>query len=197
MRIKLVTALCLLSCLVLAVPTGATSHAKGDTNGSGKETFSALADILPSGATRNVTIYIDSYSSQQEEQQLQETLNSGGPDALLKALEKMKPIGRIERDGTVGFYDFKLIISRPTQTGRQIIAITDRPMGFREEARDTRSTQYPFGILQLDLKDDKKGKEDGEGTLIYAAQLKDLNLAKLNIENYSVDPIRLLGVHEL
>jgi hypothetical protein len=197
MRIKLVTALCLLSCLVLSVPAGATSQATGDTNGSGKETFSALADFLPSGGTRNVTIYIDGYSSQQEAQQLQETLDSGGPEALLKSLEKLKPIGRIEREGTVSFYDFKLIISRPTETGRQIIAITDRPMGFREEARDTRSTQYPFGILQLDLKDDKKGKENGEGTLIYAAQIKDLNLEKLNIENYSVDPIRLLGVREL
>jgi hypothetical protein len=197
MRIKLVAVFCLLSCLVLNVPAGATSKAKGHTNGSGRETFSALADILPSGATRNVTIYIDSYSSPQEEQQLQATLNNGGPDALLKALHELKPIGRIEREGTVGFYDFKLIISRPTSNGRQILAITDRPMGFREEARDTISTEYPFGILQLDLKDDKKGKEDGEGTLIYAAQIKDLNLAKLNIENYPVDPIKLLGVHEL
>jgi hypothetical protein len=182
---------------VLAVPAGATSQATGDQSGSGKETFSALADFLPSGGTRNVTIYIDGYSSQQEVQQLQETLDSGGPDALLTALEKLKPIGRIEREGTVSFYDFKLIISRPTPTGRQILAITDRPMGFREEARDTRSTEYPFGILQLDLKDDKKGKEEGEGTLIYAAQLKDLNLDKLNIENYSVDPIKLLGVRQL
>jgi hypothetical protein len=197
MRSKLVTALFLLSCLVLAVPAWAASGATGDKNGNGKETFSALADVLPSGATRNVTIYIDSYSSQQEEQQLQATLNSGGPDAFLEALKQLKPIGRIERDGTVGFYDFKLIISRPTTTGRQILAITDRPMGFREEARDSISTEYPIGILQLDLKDDKKGKEDGEGTLIYAAQIKDLNLAKLNIENYPVDPIRLLGVHEL
>jgi hypothetical protein len=182
---------------VLAVPAGAISQTNGDTNGTGKETFSALADILPSGVTRNVTIYIDAYSSAQEAQELQATLDSGGPDALLKALEKLKPIGRIEREGTVGFYDFKLIISRPTPNGRQIIAITDRPMGFREEARDARSTEYPFGILQLDLKDDKKGKEDGEGTLIYAAQIKDLNLEKLNIENYSVDPIKLLGVHEM
>jgi hypothetical protein len=197
MKIKLVGALILLSCLVLALPAGATSQTSGDTNVPGKETFSALADFLPSGGTRNVTIYIDSYSSQQEAQQLQETLDSGGPEALLKSLEKLKPIGRIEREGTVSFYDFKLIISRPTPTGRQILAITDRPMGFREEARDARSTEYPFGILQLDLKDDKKGKEEGEGTLIYAAQLKDLNLDKLNIENYSVDPIKLLGVRQL
>ncbi len=196
MRIKLVTALCLLYCLALTVPAGATS-AKGNKKGSEKETFSALADILPAGATRNVTIYIDSYSTEQEAQQLDAISRSGGQDALLKALEKMKPIGRIEREGTVSFYDFKLIISTPTPTGRRIIAVTDRPMGFREEAFDTRSTEYPFGILQLDLKDDKKGKEEGEGTLIYAAQIKDLNLDALNVENFSVDPVKLLGVRQL
>src|SRR6266404_1014471 len=196
MRIKLVTALCLLYCLALTVPVGATS-VKGDKKGSEKETFSALADILPACATRNVTIYIDSYSTEQEAQQLEEISRSGGQDALLNALEKMKSIGRIETEGTVSFYTFKLIISRPTSTGRRIIAITDRPMGFREEARDSRSTEYPFGILQLDLKDDKKGKEDGEGTLIYAAQIKDLNLDELNVENYVADPVKLLGVRQL
>ena len=196
MRIKLVTALCLLYCLAFAVPAGAIS-VKGDKKGSERETFSALADILPAGATRNVTIYIDSYSTEQEAQQLDAISRSGGQDALLKALEKMKPIGRIEREGTVSFYDFKLIISRPTSTGRRIIAITDRPMGFREEARDARSAEYPFGILQLDLKDGKKCKEEGEGTLIYAAQIKDLNVEALNVEHYSVDPIMLLGVRQL
>ena len=196
MRIKLVTAFCLLYCLALTVPAGATS-AQGDKKGSNRETFSALANILPAGATRNVTIYIDSYSTEQEAQQLDAISSSGGQDALLEALEKMKPIGRIESVGTVSFYDFKLIISKPTPTGRHIIALTDRPMGFREEARDARSTEYPFGILQLDLKDDKKGKEEGEGTLIYAAQIKDLNVEALNVEHYSVDPIMLLGVRQL
>jgi hypothetical protein len=197
MRIKLITALCLLSCLALTVLPGPTFATNRDKNDSGKETFSALEDILPSGATRNVTIYIDSYSSAQDAQQLEATLANGGPNALLDALEKMKPIGRIERVGTVGFYDFKLIISKPTPTGRQIFALTDRPIGFREEFRDSRSTEYPFGILQLDLKDDKKGKEEGEGTLIYAAQIKGMDGDRFDIENLGPEPFRLLGVRQL
>jgi len=43
----------------------------------------------------------------------------------------------------------------------------------------------------------EKGKEDGEGTLIYAAQIKDLNLDELNVENYVADPVKLLGVRQL
>lgn len=196
MRIKLIALLCLLSYLLLAVPGAAT--AKGDKKDSGKETFSALA-VLPTGARSpsDVTINIENYSSAQDAQALQAALLDGGPDTLLKALEKMKPIGRIEKVGTIGFYDFKFIRSVATPTGRRIIAVTDRPIGFLEEYFGTRSTDYKFGILQLDIKDDKKGKEKGVGSLIYAARIKVLDGDKFEIENLGIDPIRLEGVRQL
>jgi hypothetical protein len=197
MRTKLVITLCLLSCLGFIVLHGTTSAATGDQNPPGKETFSALEEILPGGGTRNVTIYIDSYSSTQEAQQLGAILAEGGPNALLDALEKMKPIGRIERVGTVGFYDFKLILSKPTETGRRIYASTDRPIGFREELRGSWSLEYPFGILQLDLKDDKKGREEGSGTLIYAAKIKGMDGEKFDFDNLGPEAFKLLGVREL
>ena len=197
MRISRVTALCLISCMALTVMASAAFATNDDKNGSGRETFSALADILPVGATRDVRIYIDSYSSDQDAQQLNAALVDGGPDAVLKTLEKMKSIGRIEREGTVSFYDFKYIRSTPTPSGRHILAVTDRPIAFREEFFGTRSTQYPIGILQLDLKDDKKGKEEGEGTLVYAAQIRVMKGEKVDIENFGIQPIRLLGVREL
>ena len=206
MRTALITTLCLLTCLALTLATGATATAKMDKkgSGSGKETFSALA-YLPSGigpamrgagATANVKINIEGYSSDQDAQQLQAAL-SEGPDTLLKALEKMKSIGRIEREGTVSFYDFKFILSTPTETGRRIIAVTDRPIGFLEAYFNGRSTDYKFGILQLDLKDDKKDKEEGVGALIYSAKIKLLNGNQIDIENFGIDPIRLEGVRQL
>ena len=171
----------------------------------GKETFSALA-YLPSGvgpamrgagATANVNIYIESYSSDEDAQELKAALFEGGSQRLLGALEKMKSIGRIEREGTVSFYDFKFIRSTPTETGRRITAVTDRPIGFLENYFATRSADYQFGILQLDLKDDKKGKEDGVGALIYSAKIKILNGNQIEIENFGIDPIRLEGVRQL
>lgn len=205
MRIKLITALCLLSCLALAVPAGTTAASKASKKGSGRESFSALA-YLPAGAgvrmrgagaTANVTISIESYSSAEDAQRLQAALVEGGPDSLLKALEKMKPIGRIERAGTVGFYDLKFIRSVPTPTGRRITAVTDRPIGFLEAYFAGRSTNYKFGILQIDLKDDKKGREEGAGALIYAAQIKVLDGDRVEIENLGIDPVRLEGVRRL
>jgi hypothetical protein len=190
MRIKVTTLLLMLFCGLLAMPASATKNGR-------EESFSALAQLPVAGTTMNVRIYIKSYSTTQEAQQLHGVLTDGGPSALLKALSKMKPIGRIEQEGTVGFYDFKLILSKSTAEGRHIYAVTDRPIGFLEAYVGSRSVDYPFGILELDLKTDKKGKEKGEGSLIYAAQIKVVDGDKVDIENLTFAPIRLLGVQQL
>ncbi|HZS48234.1 MAG TPA: hypothetical protein VFC63_24405 [Blastocatellia bacterium] len=200
MRVKSIIILCLLSTFVLCVGTQASSS---DTNKSlnssdgAKETFSALADLPVSEQTRNVTIIINDYSTDQDLQRLQNILTDSGPDALLKTLGKMKSLGRIERVGTVSFYDFRIIISKPTAEGRQIYAVADRPMKFWEEYYDTQSTEYPFGVMELNLKKGKDGKEEGTGSLVYAAKIKGLTGDKFKLENYTFAPIQLLGVRQL
>jgi len=46
-----------------------------------------------------------------------------GPDDLLKMLEKTKSIGKVTMTGHVGFFDLKLIRSRPTETGRRVVGV--------------------------------------------------------------------------
>jgi hypothetical protein len=173
-------------------------------NEPGKQTFSALA-VLPSGAgprlgragsTVNVTIYIEGYSSEDDVRQAAAALVEGGQDALVKVLEKMKPKGKISVVGTVGFYDLKLIRSIPSGEGRQVIATCDRPISFLEAYNMTRSADYKVGVLQLALKKNSKGKEEGEGTLIYAAKVK-IDGENVIIENYGISPTQLRGVREL
>ncbi|HSE37971.1 MAG TPA: hypothetical protein VLG74_11770 [Blastocatellia bacterium] len=192
MRIKAAITCFLLVSVTLIVPASATSGAKGRT-----EAFSALAQLPTGGTTTNVKIYIDGYSTPEDAQRLNTTLVSGGPNALLKALRKMKARGRIERDGSVGFYDFKLIISKSTSTGRHIYAVADRPIGFLEAYFSTRSRDYPFGIMELDLKADGSESEKGVGTLIYAAKVRVIDGEKVEIENITFAPIKLLGVRQL
>src|SRR3954468_20106352 len=169
------------------------------------EKFSALA-YLPSGAgramigpgaTANVDLYVKSYTSNEEARRMAGLLVDGGSGALLKALEKAKSIGKITLTGRVGFYDLKLIRSHNTPEGRRIYALGDRPVGLLEAYASGRTMDYQFGILMLDLKRDKKGKEKGEGVLIYAAKVKVLDGNKLDVENYGIDPVRLMGVRKL
>ena len=191
MKNKVRIELLLLVCVALIMPMSATSGAKGRN-----EVFSALAQLPVEGRTTNVKIYINGYSTPQDAERLHAALVDGGSKALLKVLSKMKSMGRIEREGTVGNYDFKLILSKPTATGRHIYAVADRPIGFLEEYFSTRSKDFPFGILELDLKEDNE-KEKGEGTLIYAAKVRVVSGDKVEIENLSFAPIRLLGVRQL
>jgi len=192
---------CCLLCLSLA---GATGGAPAQEKKQKSEKFGALA-YLPSGAgarmvgagaTANVDLYVKSYTSNEEAKVLARVLLDGGPDALLKALEKADSIGKVTLSGRVGFYDLKLIRSHPTQTGRRIIAVGDRPMGFLEMYVSNRSRDYEFGILQLDLKRDGN-KEKGEGALIYAAKVKVIEGNKIDIETYGIEPIRLMAVRKL
>ena len=122
-------------------------------------------------------------------------LVEGGQDALVKALEKAKTIGHVSLSSRVGAFDLKLIRSRKTPTGRRIIGVSDRPIGFMEAYGGSRSTDYQVGIVVIDLKLNKKGKEVGEGMLIYASKVK-IEKGKLDIEYVGMDPIRLASVRK-
>ena len=201
MRATMLIACCvLISCAhgITAVPAQEQEKAKN-------EKFGALA-YLPSGAgpamvgagTRvNVDLYVDNYTPDDQAKSMAQLLVNAGPDALLKALEKSKTIGRVRLVGRAGFYDLKLIRSHRTPTGRRIYAVGDRPVGFLEVYSGSRSQDYPFGILQLDLKSNEKGKEEGEGALIYSARIKVLEGNSIDVESYGIQPIRLMGVRKL
>ena len=170
------------------------------------EKFSALG-FLPSGAgmrgvgagsTFNVDVYINGYTSDEEAKQLAGLLLEGGNNALHKRLEDMKSLGRITPTGRVGFYDLKLIRSHKLPDGgRRIIAVTDRPIQFLEQYVGGRSTDYNFGLLQIELKPNKKGREEGQGALIYAAKVKVIDGKSVEVENYGINPVMLRNVRKL
>src|ERR1044072_2013323 len=153
----------------------------------------------PLPRARTVTAWVDvrvsRYSSNSRTQQLANALVEGGQDELAKTLEKAKTIGHVSLSSRVGAFDLKLIRTRKTPTGRQIIGVSDRPIGFLEAYAGTRSKDYQVGIVVIDLKRNKKGKEVGEGMLIYASKVK-IEDGKLDIEYVGMEPIRLASVRK-
>jgi hypothetical protein len=179
--------------VMLCAPAGV--FAQGDAKQK-TEHFGASAYSMQRGARMvNVDIRVKAYTNNEQTQQFAAALIEGGQNALTKALEKAKDIGSIQLTGRVGFYDFKLIRSRPTHTGRRIVAVCDRPLQFGELYAGTRSTDYTIGIMILDLKKNEKGREVGSGTLYYAAKVKIKNKA-IQIEHFQIDPIRLVNVRK-
>lgn len=158
------------------------------------EHFAAVA-ALPRAATRTawVDVRVYRYSSNPTTQRMANALIEGGQDALVKELEKAKAIGHASLSGRVGGFDLKLIRSRKTPAGRQIIGVSDRPIGFLEAYAGSRSEDYKVGIIVLNLKTNKKGKEVGDGMLLYASKVK-IEKGKLEIEYVGMEPIRLTNL---
>jgi hypothetical protein len=69
--------------------------------------------------------------------------------------------------------------------------VTNRPMSFGELRNGTRSTDYQFGIVVLDV--DKNGK--GTGKLAPVCKIKFNKKNELEIENYGQKPFRLANVY--
>lgn len=207
MKARLLIGFCLLLILAFGVSLPSTAQDKDKDKKEDKpksEKFSALAymphgagpAMVGAGARVNVDIWVNSYTSDADAKTLATALLEGGSDNLLKALEKKDTIGKIRLNGRAGFYDFKLIRSHEAQGGRRIYLVGDRPVGFLEMYVGNRSQDYPFGIMQLDLKKNSKGREEGTGALLYAAKIKVLENNRIELESYGIDAIRMLGVRK-
>jgi hypothetical protein len=140
-----------------------------------------------SGSTAPVVIHIDHYSSDSEVQRLTGILSQQGPDALRDALWDQE-VGYIRVGGGLG-YPIAAARSRETPNGRVVRIMIDRPISQREVINNTRTVDYPFSYIEFTL--DRNGR--GEGQFFQAAKVSLTN-GTLNVESYSPQPLRLLGV---
>jgi hypothetical protein len=158
------------------------------------DVFSATAfqrGLGPKG-TFGMTLTIKGYSSDAQAHEFARVLRTQGADGLIELLRKGDSIGRIAADGKVGS-DVVFIRSNKTATGRQITMVTDRPLPMIERARNPRSRQYEFGIVQLQINDNGTNT----GVMYAAAKLKFDKNDQLIVEHYGVDPVELRNVRKM
>jgi len=152
------------------------------------EEFEAiLTNISNVGGTglTPVTIRINRWTPDEENERLLSTLREKGQDAFLRALLDVKPVGSIATPTSLR-YDFFYARATPGDGGRRIVLITDRPMPFAERVGGSRSRDYPFTVIELRL--DKEG--NGQGTLAQMVQLKLVG-EFLGVENLATSTMKL------
>jgi hypothetical protein len=148
---------------------------------------------VASGKSFGFDVFITRWTTDQEFQGYVATLRESGSNGLLKALEKTKDVGRLSPTGFVGA-GFRIARYRPTPGGGlHIVMVTNRPIALGELYNGTRSTNYKFGIVVLDV--DKDGK--GTGTLAPACMIKFNKNNELEIEHYGQKPLRLTNVRRV
>jgi hypothetical protein len=157
--------------LLLAGTTVFTAWALAQPQPSGPERFEGR--IMNSGTILNVgtgffRIELDEYTSEMERLEFIELLYGGGPKRLEDAFLRSRK-GRIIINNQG--YDIAFARSIPTRDGRIVRMFTVRHLGFDESVLQTRSREYPYGVIELHL----NHIGSGEGVLIVAAKVQ-LNL---------------------
>ncbi len=121
---------------------------------SARGTSTQMGKLVP------VKVRICSFSTPEDRQLLINAFLQGQSQGLAKALEKMKPAGRISLPGTTG-YDIAFARVIPTPTGRKIRFVTNRKIAFGEAYRNTQSQAFSLTAGEFDLNDQDKDKSTG------------------------------------
>jgi hypothetical protein len=183
--------------LALAVPLAMTAFASGALAQESATPLSLTAVAVNMNSTRpaagasRVEIKIERWSMDQERQELVDTLLDRGTDQLLTALQETPRVGYIRTPDSIAL-DLRYARETVEPDGsRRIVLGTDRRMTFWELSRNSRSSNYPFTVIEIRL--DKNGKGDGRMS-IATKVTADRERKWIELENYSNQPVMLKNV---
>ena len=131
------------------------------------------------GKTIQFNFRITQYTTDEEVQNFAQLVKDKGTDGLRRALEK-EDKGRINAVGSTGN---QIAVARKRQEGSDTIVtiVTARTMPFMELYNNGRTTDYPFGYLQVKL--DANGQ--GTGQIMAAARIRfDKKKGEYQIESF-------------
>jgi len=132
---------------------------------------------------------VNRYTTDEEVSQLAELLKEKGQDVLRRTLEKAD-VGRINAVGSTGN---QIAVARKRQDGADtvITIVTARNMPFIELYQNGRTTDYPFGFLQVKLNE----KGEGTGQIMAAAKIRfDKKKGRYEIESFGNQYIKAVNV---
>ena len=159
--------------------------------------FNAVAVNMSNVGARTqqrLEININRLSTDEERAKLMEVLaeqTRRGDRQLADALFGKETVGTIREVQSLS-YDLRYARVNPMEGGGyQVIAATDRPIGFAESWRSSRSLDYNVSLIVLEM--DSEGK--GEGQLMLGAEFRwDQKNNQVVITNFASEPIRLTRV---
>ena len=146
------------------------------------------------GKATLLSISIYEWTSPEDRQALLQIFVDGGSKALYQALDKEGEKAYLKLPRTLG-HEMRYAFQLEVEGKRRIVLATDRPMGFLELSRNTRSTDYNVSLVVIDL-DPETGV--GEGQALGGAELSiDKETGRLNIEIHGTRPTKLTKVKPL
>ena len=183
------------ACAAALATVSAQQQSAAQLANNAPETFTAFAvnmnSRIPGAATSQVDIHVQRYSTDKERDQLMDAFKTGGQDRLLDVLQDLPVVGYI-RTPTSLRYDLHFARQVPQpEGGRKVILLTDRHMAIWEVAYSTRSVNYPFTLVQLQLDKD----DTGVGKASIATKISQGGADNIiELENFESQPVLLNNV---
>src|SRR5262249_22483733 len=115
------------------------------------ERYRANAVNLDVGAQGLIDITVERWSTPAQRDKLMSVLLNEGPEKLLDALQDMPHVGYFNTPGNLRWdlrYAWKTALP---DGGERVVLATDRPISFREAARQSRKLDCPVTVIQMQL----------------------------------------------
>ena len=182
--------LCALVCVLATVFLYPAAEAKGQSRQTITGTVYAIARGRRGGSwTGPFRLIANSYTTTGQVRELNDALQQGGQDGLMKVLSGMDA-GRVEIGPGVGIRANAIIADPWGEGGTKLTVLYERNVRFFELRYGTRSSDYRFGYAEIFL--DARGR--GEGTLIPSARIRLRDGNTWEVEDFGVYPARLMGL---
>ena len=181
------------ACAAVVATASAQQQSAAQLANNAPESFTAFAVNLNATSSRatssQVNIHVQRYSTDAERDQLMAAFKQG-QDQLLQALQKLPVVGYIRTPGSLR-YDLHFARQVPLpEGGRKVILLTDRHITMWEVVNGTRSVNYPFTLIQLQIGADNKGV----GKASIATKITQGDDGVIELENFQSQPVRLNNV---
>ena len=149
-----------------------------------------MSNIGPRGQAR-LQITIKRWSTDEERAKILEVLkNQSGRRDLANTLFGKESVGTIRETGDLA-YDLRYARLISSEGAHMVVMATDRPIGFAETWRSSRTLDYNVSLVILSVDDEGRG----EGQIMLGAEFSwDEANNQLVIENFASQPIRLTSV---
>lgn len=150
-------------------------------------------NMLGGGGGTTVTIGIYRWSSDAERAALINILKTEGNEQLVADMSQLPQVGFIMTQGTLAYALYYARENTLPDGTKQVVLATNRPISFAGSIAPGTQQKYDLGVVEMRF--DKSGK--GEGKIIAQGMAKiDKDTGKIEVENYSGQPTRLLQIKE-
>ncbi|MBV8202282.1 MAG: hypothetical protein JOZ15_16805 [Acidobacteria bacterium] len=181
-RSYVVPALVVAAALGTAIAAGAVAEHPDQFTGNMVNTMAGVRFNQP------FILSVDHYADVADVQRLTGTLAAKGQYSLRDELWRQPSAGYLRVGGRLG-YPVAAVLSQETPTGHTLHVVLNRPLSTREVQYYSRSSMYPFTVLEINV--DNNGK--GEGRLLAAAKMQ-MRGDTLEFVSLGIQPVHLLAV---